>query len=76
MTPSRFVCVQNSNAIIPSSLAYSACLYKYEIIILRINQSINQTYRNPVPFPTPFTLHTAHHSVYCHKSLSILLIET
>lgn len=37
MIKSRFVCVQNSNAIIPSSLAYSACLY--EIIVLRINQS-------------------------------------
>lgn len=31
------MCPKNLNAIIPSSLAYSACLY--EIIILRINQS-------------------------------------
>lgn len=37
MVKSWLVCVQNSNAIIPSSLAYSACLY--EIIVLQINQS-------------------------------------
>lgn len=53
--------VQQLNAIIPSSLAYSATLY--EIIVLKINQTYYILQINTIL------------TIYCHKSLSITTIE-